>query len=53
MIVGTTKSGKTTLFTKILKHISKIFDRMPERIVYCNKQWQDSFDKLKNSWHRI
>jgi type IV secretory pathway VirB4 component len=33
MIAGPTKSGKTTLLTKILLQSPKIFDHTPERIV--------------------
>ena len=47
MIAGPTKSGKTTLLTKILENCQLIFDLPPNRIVYCYKVWQDSFDKLK------
>jgi len=47
MIAGPTKSGKTTLLTKILENCQLIFDLPPSRIVYCYKVWQDSFDKLK------
>ena len=49
MIAGPTQSGKTTLLTKILEKSPKIFNHTPERIVYCYKLWQDSFDKLKKN----
>ncbi len=48
LIVGPTQSGKTFLLKEILKHSNVLFDKYPEKIIYCYSAWQSSFEKFKN-----
>ena len=56
MMAGPSKSGKTTLLYKILQKREKVFDKPPDRIVYCYTRWKyqllsdkDMFDSKVNN----
>ena len=48
MMVGPSKSGKTTLLKRILKSYKLIIDPEINRIVYCYSVWQDEFNIIKS-----
>ena len=48
LLCGPTKSGKTTLLSKILLNSDRGLVRPPPAtIVYCYTQWQDAYDEIK------
>jgi hypothetical protein len=50
ILAGPTRSGKTTLISKILDQSNDgLVAPPPDRIVYCYSEWQDSFDDIKMS----
>lgn len=50
IVCGPTQSGKTTLVKELIKHKDKLFDRPPQRIIYCyGSEWQKVFNELA-SW---
>jgi ABC-type ATPase with predicted acetyltransferase domain len=46
-ISGATGAGKTTILQKILINKDKIFDKQPERIVFCYKNYQPAYEIFK------
>ena len=46
MLAGPSKSGKTTLLTKILVNNKRLIDKQPDQIYYSYSRWQNSFTKL-------
>jgi hypothetical protein len=50
LLCGPTRSGKTTLLTKILHYSDKGLVRPPtHRIVYCYSTWQKAFEEIQMS----
>ena len=50
ILAGPTRSGKTTLISKILEQSNDgLVAPPPDRIVYCYSEWQDAFDDIKMS----
>ena len=50
LLCGPTKSGKTTLLSKILLNSDRGLVRPPpHRIVYCYSAWQDAFEEIQMS----
>ena len=46
-IAGPTSSGKTVLLQKILLNKNILFDKIPNRIVFCYKIWQPAYEIFK------
>jgi hypothetical protein len=46
MIAGPSKSGKTTLLTKILVNNVRLIDKPPDNIYYSYSRWQNNFNEL-------
>ena len=46
MLAGPSKSGKTTLLTKILINNKRLIDRPPDKIYYSYARWQQNFEDL-------
>jgi len=49
LIAGPSGSGKTEFVKRLIEHKSHLFDRPPQRIVWCYKEWQPSYTLLKES----
>jgi hypothetical protein len=50
LLSGPTKSGKTTLLSKILKNCDKgLVCPPPQRIMYCYSVWQKAFEEMRSS----
>jgi predicted AAA+ superfamily ATPase len=43
-ISGPTQSGKTWLIKKILSFNATLFDKPPQKIIYCYSTWQKNFE---------
>jgi hypothetical protein len=48
VICGPTMSGKSTFVFELLNNPEKVFNKVPQRIVYCYGEWQSAFEKLKS-----
>ena len=53
IISGPTMCGKTFLLKEILKHRHVLIEPSPQRIIYCYKAWQTSYDEFKESISNI
>ena len=50
LLSGPTKSGKTTLLSKILKNCHKgLVCPPPQRIMYCYSVWQKAFEEMRKN----
>jgi hypothetical protein len=50
LLSGPTKSGKTTLLSKILKNSNKgLICPPPQRIIYCYSVWQKAFEEMRKN----
>jgi len=50
LLSGPTKSGKTTLLSKILKNSNKgLICPPPQRIMYCYSVWQKAFEEMRKN----
>jgi len=50
LLSGPTKSGKTTLLSKILKNSNKgLVCPPPQRIMYCYSVWQKAFEEMRKN----
>lgn len=47
-IAGPTQSGKTWLLKKILVFNALLFDRPPEKIIYCYSTWQTGYETFSD-----
>ena len=47
IISGPSQSGKTCLTFEILKHANGMFERIPTRILYAYKVWQNVYDEME------
>ncbi len=47
IVAGPSQSGKTTWLVQLLRYRNQLFDKPPERIVYCYKRYQSQFDEMK------
>ena len=45
-LAGTTKAGKTTWLKKLLMHANQMFDKPPQRVLYCYTVYQPVFDDM-------
>jgi ABC-type ATPase with predicted acetyltransferase domain len=48
LIVGPSGCGKTELLIEILRHQNILFNNELEKIIFCYKEYQPSYDKLKS-----
>jgi len=48
LLAGPTSSGKTELLFKILEEKNRLFDIIPDNIIYCYSEYQNSFNELRN-----
>ena len=48
VVSDVTLSGKSFWIYKLLKEKECMFDKYPEKILYCYSVWQPLFDKMKN-----
>jgi hypothetical protein len=46
MVAGPSSSGKSHLIYNILENLYTIFNKKPQKIVYCYRTWNDNFNKL-------
>jgi hypothetical protein len=47
LISGPSLSGKTKLIERILFNRHGLVDKQIDRVVYCYREWQDSYENLK------
>ena len=47
LISGPSLSGKTKLIERILFNRHGLIDKQIDRVVYCYREWQDSYENLK------
>lgn len=48
-VSGTTGSGKTTWLFKLLKHSDIMFDKSPQKILFCYGIWQELFAEMEKT----
>jgi hypothetical protein len=53
MVAGPSQCGKTWFTKELLEFCDLRIFPTPKRIIYCYKEWQNSFDKLKKSISNI
>ena len=47
VLAGATGSGKTYFVTQFLNHVSEMMTPLLQEIVWCNGEWQHSYNGLK------
>lgn len=47
IVAGPSRSGKSYLVDNWLRNPKRIFEEVPDKMVYCYDRWQPLFDKLQ------
>ncbi len=47
ILAAPTMGGKTFMITEILKYKDVLIEPPPNRIIFCYKSWQPSYEKIK------